>query len=95
MQSGDPQFVEAEKLLQSFDHRFRSSVRETFVKLFYPTKNGLMHANFQMQFQGNNYDGEEQIKKTLEEKRKFTTDITSESFVRQAESKLFIDQKTA
>lgn len=94
MQSGDPQFVEAEKLLQSFDHRFRSSVRETFVKLFYPTKNGLMHANFQMQFQGNNYDGEEQIKKTLEEKRKFTTDITSESFVRQAESKLFIDKKT-
>lgn len=94
MQSGDPQFIEAEKLLQSFDHRFRSSVRETFVKLFYPTKNGLMHANFQMQFQGNNYDGEEQIKKTLEEKRKFTTDITSESFVRQAESKLFIDKKT-
>lgn len=94
MPSGDPQFVEAEKLLQSFDHRFRSSVRETFVKLFYPTKNGLMHANFQMQFQGNNYNGEEQIKKTLEEKRKFTTDITSDSFVRQAESKLFIDQKT-
>jgi hypothetical protein len=95
MATGDPQFVEAEKLQESFDHRFRSSVRETFVKLFYPTKNGLMSANFQMQFQGNNYNGEEQIKTTLEEKRKFTTDITSDSFVRQAESKLFFgDQKT-
>lgn len=95
MPSGDPQFVETEKLLQSFDHRFRSSVRETFVKLFYPTRNGLMIANFQMQFQGNNYNGEEQIKKTLEEKRKFTTDITSDSFVRQAELKLFFEnQKT-
>lgn len=94
MPSGDPQFVEAENLLQNFDHRFRSSVRETFVKLFYPTRNGLMNANFQMQFQGNNYNGEEQIKKTLLEKRKFTTDITSDSFVRQAEAKLFIDQKT-
>lgn len=94
MPTGDPQFIEAENLLQNFDHRFRSSVRETFVKLFYPTKNGLMSANFQMHFQGNKYNGEEQIKSTLQDKRKFTTDINSDSFIRQAETKLFVNKKS-
>jgi hypothetical protein len=92
MASGDPQMVEAERLYESFQHKFNSAVRETFVKLYYPTKNGLMDANFQMQYSGNKYDGEEQIKKTLEEKKKFTSETTNENFVRYVEGKLFTQQ---
>ncbi|HRY33039.1 MAG TPA: DUF499 domain-containing protein [Bacteroidales bacterium] len=94
VQPNDPQFIEAEKLKETFLFKFNSAVRETFVKIFYPTKNGLMPANFQMQFKDNNFDGEDQIKKTLVDKRKFTEDINSDTFQKYVEGKLFHPQKT-
>jgi hypothetical protein len=94
MAKNDPQYIEAEKLHENFAFKFRSAVTTAFVKLYYPTKNGLLDANFQMQFTGNDYRGEKQIVDTLIEKRKFTEDITSETFVRYVEGKLFGSQKS-
>lgn len=55
--------------------QFLSSARETFVKLYYPFhfrgQDKLVDAEFLMDFKGNNYNGEEQIKKILLEKHKF------------------------
>lgn len=89
MPKNDPQFIEAEKLKENFLFKFRSAVTTAFVKLYYPTKNGLLDANFQMHFSGNDYRGEKQIVETLKEKRKFTEDVTSDTFVKYVEGKLF------
>jgi hypothetical protein len=90
----DPQYVEAEKLQENFLFKFRSAVTTAFVKLYYPTKNGLLDANFLMHFTGNDYRGERQIVEALVEKRKFTQDVTSETFVRYVEGKLFGNRKS-
>ncbi len=90
----DPQFEEANTQSENYQFKFRSAVTNVFVKLFYPTKRGLLDASIQLQFSGNNYNGEEQVRKTLEEKKKFTCDITSETFIKQIEAKLFAGQKS-
>ena len=92
--SNDQQYLEAEKLRENILFNFMSAVKETFVKIYYPTKRGLLDANFLMQFQGNDYNGEVQIKETLKEKRKFTVDIASEMFQKYVEQKLFGTQKS-
>lgn len=94
MPSNDSQFIEAEKQLGDYQFKFRSAVTNVFVKLFYPTKRDLLDVSIQLQFTGNNYNGEEQIRKTLEDKKKFTSDITSETFIKQIEAKLFAGQKS-
>ena len=91
--TNDPQYLEAEKLQENIQFNFLSAVKETFVKIYYPTKRDLLDANFLMHFQGNNYNGETQIRETLLDKRKFTEDIASDLFQKQAEQKLFGNQK--
>lgn len=92
--SNDPQYLEAEKLKENILFNFFSAVKETFVKIYYPTKRGLLDANFLMQFQGNDYNGENQIRSTLIDKRKFYIDIASEMFQKYVEEKLFGSQKS-
>ncbi len=89
----DPQYQEAHELRNGFQLRFLSAVQNVFVKLFYPTSVGMSDANLTLQFRANQYDGEEQVRNLLLEKKKFTTDGTSDSFVAQAEAKLFGNQK--
>ncbi len=88
----DVQFMEAEKLRESYLFKFRQSVVETFVKLYFPTKNGLMDATLRFQFENNQLRGEEQIRKTLEDKRKFLADDTADSFKSMVEQRLFISK---
>ena len=56
--------------------QFLSAARETFVKLYYPFhfkgQDKLVDAEFLMDFKGNNYNGEDQIKKVLSDRQKFT-----------------------
>ncbi|MEK7253963.1 MAG: DUF499 domain-containing protein, partial [Bacteroidota bacterium] len=94
MPKNDPQYMDAEKLHENFLFKFRSAVTTSFVKLYYPTKNGLQDANFQMQFNGNDYRGEKQVISTLLDKRKFTQEVTGETFIRYVEGKLFGNQKS-
>ena len=60
--------------------QFLFAARETFVKLYYPFhdkragKDLLVDAEFLMDFKGNNYNGEDQIKKVLTERQKFTAE---------------------
>jgi len=92
--ANDPQYLEAERLRENILFNFLSAVKETFVKLYYPTKRGLLDANFLMHFEGNEYNGEKQIRQTLLDKRKFTEDIASETFRKYVEQKLFDTQKS-
>jgi len=51
---------------------FTSAVRETFTTLVFPTDTGLRtYAQFKMEFENNDYKGEEQVLKTLAERGKF------------------------
>jgi hypothetical protein len=95
MTTNDPQFIEAEKIKERFQFNFITSIEQNFVKLYFPTKRGLLDANLKLNFQGNNYNGEQQIKETLKEKRKFTEDVTSDTFQKYVEGKLFASQKSA
>ena len=55
-----------------------SSVRDTFVDLYFPVKNGLNQRDFELHFQSNKYDGEEQIVNLLATENKFS-DFSNEA----------------
>ena len=74
----NPQFEMAVDREIKIGQHFLSAARETFVKLYYPFSfrgvDKLVDVEFLMNFQGNNFNGEDQIKKVLTEKQKFTTE---------------------
>jgi hypothetical protein len=76
----NPQFEMAVDREIKIGQQFLSSARETFVKLYYPffdrrvNKEVLTDAEFLMDFKGNNYNGEDQIKKVLYDRQKFTAE---------------------
>ena len=90
--ANDPQLVQAQELRDRIHQTFHSAARETFTTLWYPTASGLMNADFHMRFQGNRYDGEEQIREVLKDKMKFTEDVSGETFRKKCEQRLFTQQ---
>ena len=90
--ANDPQQVQANELHDRIRQNFHSTVRETFTTLWYPTAAGLMSADFHMRFQENRYNGEEQIREVLTEKMKFTEDVSSDTFRKKVERRLFTQQ---
>lgn len=89
VQTTHPQYQEAQSLRDQYTSNFRSAVRETFTRLYYPSQDKLMEADFQMQFSANDYDGEAQIRETLKKKQKFTEDTESDTFRNKVEKLLF------
>ena len=93
---GDVQMQQArEGLLPRFLAQFHSAIRETFTTLHYPTRDRLAKTDFLMEFRENCYDGEEQVRKALEARQKYTTDTGpgagagGETFRRKVEARLF------
>lgn len=74
----NPQFEMAVDREIKIGQQFLSAARETFVKLYYPfqykSEDKLVDAEFFMDFKGNNFNGEDQIKKVLTERQKFTVE---------------------
>lgn len=66
-----------------------SSAQQTFGVLYYPNKNGIQSADFSMEFKGNNYNGEDQIRKLLIEKQKLTEKTVDDTMRRKCEDRLF------
>ena len=54
----DPQRMAAKDMEDNIKLRLLSATREVFTTLYYPTKDSLMSADFQMNFTDNNYNGE-------------------------------------
>src|SRR5690606_40873419 len=50
-------------------------------------------ADFLMQFSGNAYNGEKQVREALEGKRKFVTDVEGETFRKMLEDRLFTQRE--
>ncbi len=91
--TNDPQYQEVEELLSTYRFRFYSATTNIFTKLTFPTRRGLMDSNINLQYIQNKFDGEEQIRQAMIDKRKFTTEIEKDSFLQQLEQKLFQGQK--
>jgi hypothetical protein len=89
----DPQFKQADELRDRILGQFLSAVKETFSTLHYPFRQGdtdiLLSADFLMKYEGNKYNGEDQIIQVLKEKQKYTEDVTSETFRKKIEARLF------
>lgn len=88
----DPQLVGARELRDKILLQLLSAAKEGFDRLHYPSKDGLAVADFLMNYQGNNYNGEGQIRETLKSKQKFTEDIDSDTFRKKCEQRLFTQQ---
>ena len=90
---GDAQMQQArETLLPRFLAQFHSAVRETFTTLYYPTRDRLAKVDFLMEFKGNHYDGEEQVRDALAGKQKYTTDVASDVYRQKIVARLFTQQ---
>lgn len=91
----DPQrqkaLISRDKIMLSL----RSAIQETFTTLSYPSKNGFRSTDCRIQFQDNLFDGEQLIRDTLERLQKFTNDISSDTFRKKCEARLFGGQQTA
>lgn len=85
----DPQWQTAEELADKIALQLLSAARETFTILTYPHGDQLRTADFLMNFAGNNYQGEQQIREALKARQKFTEDITSDTFRQKCEARLF------
>ena len=88
----DPQLVGARELRDKILLQLLSAAKEGFDCLFYPSKDGLAKADFLMNYQGNNYNGEGQVRDALKGKQKFTEDIDSDTFRKKCEQRLFTQQ---
>ena len=96
MPTNDPQFQEAGTQRDTALHGLNSAVASVFTKVYIPTKPGLVDATIGLNFgSGQGRSGEEQIRTLLEEKRKFTTDVTSDAFMRQLQAKLIGGPRTS
>lgn len=94
--AGDPQTVQANDLSDRIRNNFRSAVRETFTSIWYPIdENGeakLKSADFNMRFDENRYNGEQQILNLLKEQAKFEEAVTGEVFRKKCEQRIFTIQ---
>ena len=66
-----------------------SAAQQTFGVLYYPNIKGIQSADFSMEFKGNNYNGEDQIRKLLIEKLKLTDKTVDDTMRRKCEDRLF------
>jgi hypothetical protein len=89
----DPQRLAAVDMRDKISHRLLSAARETFTTLIFPHMDGLKTADFLMNFVENKYRGEQQVKETLKAKQKFTDDVTSDSFRKKCEERLFTQKE--
>ncbi|MCZ7647980.1 MAG: DUF499 domain-containing protein [Planctomycetota bacterium] len=89
----DPQYINGTQLRDKISLSLLSAARETFTILHYPSKVGLVNADFEMKYAGNQYNGEEQVRNTLESKFKFTKDVGGDNFRQQCEAKLFTTKR--
>ena len=85
----DPQWRALDSLRDRIGLQFTSALKETFDQLVYPSVNSSLRAgSIDLAFAGNT-NGEATIKQTLMTVRKFTTEISEDSFRTLAEARLF------
>lgn len=89
----DQQYIEADKQKDKMQQALLSTIRETFVSLYYPTKSGMECVDLKLEFAGSKFDGEQQIVKLLTEQQKFEDFSNDDKFLenlrKKCEQRLF------
>lgn len=89
----NPQYQKALEKRDRIKLELLQAARETFAQLYYPAKTGLLKADFFMEFTGNDYNGEKQVKDVLLQRQKFTVDVTDDNFRKKCEDRLFTQKE--
>jgi len=86
----DQQFKEADRLFVKATNALITTIRETFITLYYPTKNGLSKEDILLEFTENKFVGEEQIINTLGQSRamKFFDFSAEDDFIKTHRGRL-------
>ena len=89
----DQQYKEALSQEDKATTALLSTIRETFITLYYPTKGGLSSDDFKLEFAGNKFIGEDQIVRTLIDASKFQDyskeDRFMETLRKKCEARIF------
>lgn len=89
----DPQYQQALDLFDKVNLQLLQATRETFVTLHYPKRKGLTNDDFEMKFNENNYDVEDQIRDLLIKVMKFTKQTDTEEFRGMFEDRIFTQRQ--
>jgi len=93
----DQQYREANDQCDKATNALLSTIRETFITLYYPSKGGLTSDDFKFEYAGNKYNGEEQIVKTLLEAQKFCDFSAEDRFLenlrKKCETRIFTQKE--
>ena len=89
----DQQYKEAEVQYDRAIQALLSTIRETFITLYYPMRDGIVSSDFKLEFKGNKFDGEEQIIAILRDAMKYEDfskdDTFMETLRKKCEKRLF------
>lgn len=77
----DQQAKEADHQKDKATQALLQSIRETFITLYFPTKNGIMSEDFKLEFKENAFKGEEQIVNVLLSQLKFEDYKSNDAFM--------------
>lgn len=91
--ANNPQYQKAVDKQSKVKLELLQAARETFMCLYYPSKNGMIKADFFMEFTDNNYNGEKQVRDVLMQRQKFTEEISGEKFRDKCEKRLFTQKE--
>jgi hypothetical protein len=93
----DQQYKEAENQHDKATTALLQTIRETFITIYFPSKTGLSHEDFKLEFKENKFNGEEQIIAALKEAMKFEDFSSEESFIdslrKKAEARIFTQKE--
>lgn len=93
----DQQYREAQAQEDKALTALLSTVRETFITLYFPTKCGLTKEDFKLAFTNNKFIGEDQIVNTLSGARKFEDFSSEDRFLdtlrKKCEARIFTQQE--
>ncbi|MDR3281284.1 MAG: DUF499 domain-containing protein [Synergistaceae bacterium] len=93
----DQQYKEAENQRDKATTALLQTIRETFVTIYYPTKNGLATEDFKLEFAANSFKGEDQVIKALTSTMKFEDFSSEDAFIdnlrKKCEARIFTQKE--
>jgi len=93
VEARDSELIQAKDLHDKISAKLFSNIREAFITLYFPKKQGLVKKDFKMAFEGNHFNAEKQIKDVLLEEMKFTNDIEPSKLKSRFEKRIFTQQR--
>jgi len=93
----DQQYKEAENQPDKAVTALLRRIRETFITLYFPNRNGIVREGFKPEFKENKFNGEEQIIGALIEAMKFEDFQSEDAFIealrKKCEQRIFTQQE--